>query len=116
MAPAEKRRTQRLRHPAAGSAGKCVVRQRGEQDSEDDGNGLAESGSQHDGQELRFVAHLAERDDAGRDEKRLNQEGYPGAGQTEDRTSPPALPVVVRSMVLPGVGAARAMVDEDQVC
>ena len=94
----------RPRAPAA-----RVVDQGGDQDAGNDREGLAETRGQNDGQQLRLVAHLAERDDAGGDEEGFHEISKGRRTQMTAR-HPRPVPEAVWSKVLPGVGAARAMV------
>jgi hypothetical protein len=85
-----------------------VVDQGRREDAEDDRDGLAELGSEDEGQELGLVAYFSQGDDAGRD-----QEGFQlGAPRPARRRSTMRLSGPVEaawSMVLPGGKPACTM-------
>jgi hypothetical protein len=66
-----------------------MVRERGDEDAENDRKRLAKARRENEGQELGLVADFREGDDAGRDEKRF-QDGTPG--RTRDVTMTPRRP------------------------
>ena len=67
--PAQDVGTEHGGHPAAHRAGQRVVGQRGHQNAQHDGPGLAKTCGQHQRQQLCLVAHFGQGNDAGGDQK-----------------------------------------------
>ena len=94
-------------HRRADRPGQGVVEHCGSQNAKQDGNGFAEARGQNEGQQLRLVANLGQRDDARGNQKRFHILSFSGTGggfanpMTQSASPVPAQALGVKGLAKP---------------